>query len=304
MIPMAAASLALAPAMADEPVLRAARWIAEGRDPVHSLTTRPSECLAPGPQADDIEIGRAAFRTPLLLGGQAARAGLACDSCHPDGRRNADFFFPGLSHEAGTVDVTNALFSRHRNDGIDNPKPIPDLAAPKERLKINQAGPDLKAFIHGLIVEEFDGAEPPPAVLDGLVAYVRALGPDHCPANEAPPLRLKDDFQRAVRAAAAAGRALHHDDRATAELMIGAARTALGAIHERFSPLGNEQAQGWLLQASEDLAAIFSAVHSGRDGAAMIAQWLNAAPGLAARLEGAESHSLYNPERLAAALPR
>ena len=54
--------------------------------------------------------------------------------------------------------------------GSTTPKPIPDLGGPKARLKIDQS-PDAKAlepFIHGLVTQEFDGAEPLPGVLAGL----------------------------------------------------------------------------------------------------------------------------------------
>jgi len=43
----------------------------------------------------------------------------------------------------------------------------------------------LRRFIEGLVVEEFDGAVPPPAVIDGLVAYVAALQPGACPTGDA-----------------------------------------------------------------------------------------------------------------------
>ena len=72
--------------------------------------------------------------------------------------------------------------SSHRGDGIFNPKPIPDLAGDPAKLKISRdpRKTDLRTFIHGLITQEFDGPEPPPAVLDGLAAYVRSLSPDAC----------------------------------------------------------------------------------------------------------------------------
>ena len=152
-----------------------ARWLAPGADPVAALSSAYVECLTPPTdpqQAYLVEIGRTAFRTPMVLGGQAARAGIACESCHQGGRRSPDFFFPGLSGAPGTADVTSALFSSHRDDGIDNPRPIPDLGGPKSALKISQdpSSPALETFIHGLVTQEFDGAEPPPTVLKGLAA--------------------------------------------------------------------------------------------------------------------------------------
>ena len=158
--------------VATQSPLRAAHWLPADRQ-AHALAYEPTECLSPAgdPQlAHRIAIGRAAFRTPLLLGGQAARAGLSCNSCHRDGRGNPNFQFPGLSGAPGTADVTSSLMSSHRGDRIDNPKPFPDLSGPKEKLKVsrNPADRKLETFIHGLIVEEFDGPEPTPMTLDGI----------------------------------------------------------------------------------------------------------------------------------------
>ncbi|MDB5452117.1 MAG: hypothetical protein JWO33_695, partial [Caulobacteraceae bacterium] len=169
------------------PPLRAMRWTATGGDPIPDMTEAPTECLRPASSTADalrVEVGRAAFRTPVLLGGQAARAGLTCEGCHRSGRNNPAFHFPGVSGAPGTADVTSSLFSSHRGDNLDNPKPIPDLSGPKRGLRIDQspARPDLELFIHGLVHEEFDGPEPPAEVLAGLAAYVRALDPKACPS--------------------------------------------------------------------------------------------------------------------------
>ena len=237
---LALAGLALAAAEApDLSTIHAARWLAPGADRALALGSARTECLSKPhdpQQAYMIEVGRAAFRTPLLLGGQAARAGIACESCHQGGRSNPDFFFPGLSGAPGTADVTSALFSSHRDDGVDNPKPIPDLSGPKDRLKVSQdpASPALPTFIHGLVTQEFDGAEPPPAVLAGVATYVRALSPSACPAEPRRPLRIDGFIDNAQRAVRAAHLALDRKDSATAIFLLGAARTQLGLINERF----------------------------------------------------------------------
>jgi len=173
-----AAAALLAAAGPDLSVIHAARWLAPGADRARALGSIATECLGMPADAEGayrVEVGRAAFKSPLLLGGQAARAGLACDSCHQDGRNNPDFFFPGVSGAPGTA-TRAALLSSHPADGIDHPKPIPNLSGPKSGLKVSQ---DVKAaalepFVHGLVTSEFDGAEPPPAVIKGLAAYVRA----------------------------------------------------------------------------------------------------------------------------------
>ncbi|MCR5878641.1 M48 family metallopeptidase [Phenylobacterium sp. J367] len=139
------ASLSLA---ADAPPLRAMRWLSPGADPVRTLATQPVECLRPPAGLEDalsVEIGRAAFRSPLVLGGQAARAGLSCESCHRNGRGNPDFLFPGASGPPGTADVTLSLFSSRRGNGVHDPEPIP---RPRRPARGAEGGRTRPAGIH------------------------------------------------------------------------------------------------------------------------------------------------------------
>jgi hypothetical protein len=277
-------------------------------DAAKLLSEKPAECLAKAAAPDlayRIEVGRAAFNTPLLLGGQAARAGIDCESCHRGGRTNPAFFFPHVSGKPGTADVTNSIFSSHRGDGKDNPKPIPDLSGPRAALKVSRdpQKPDLRNFIHGLVTEEFDGAEPPPAVMDGLAAYVRSLKPDACPPAPIRPIAVQsvmDDATRAMRAAAAA---IARKDAPTAILMVASARTQLGLIHERYqaSALSNERAA--LRTADLDLASIQNDLRAGDGGAALrLALWPGQAAALTRTLQAREDKSLFNPALLAAAI--
>jgi len=291
----------------DLSVIHAARWLAPGVDRAAALGSTRPECLGPARDAEQaylIEVGRAAFRTPLLLGGQAARAGIACESCHQGGRSNPDFFFPGLSGAPGTADVTSSLFSSHRDDGIDNPKPIPDLSGPKAALKVSQdpARRDLEVFIQGLITQEFDGAEPPPEVLAGLAAYVRALSPAACPLEPRRPLRAAEFADNAGRAARAATMALDRKDPATAIFLVGAARTQLGLINERFDAPDSGQARAVLHSADLDLQAVLVAIRAGdRRAGERLAVWLADAPSWIAVVDRAEPQSLFDRNRLAAA---
>jgi hypothetical protein len=151
--------------------------------------------------------------------------------------------------------VTNSLMSSHRGDGIFNPKPIPDLAGDPKKLKVSRdpRKKDLTNFIHGLITQEFDGPEPPPAVLEGLAAYVRSLSPGACRGPKDGEIRLGlmlDDVDTALRLAQqsyAAG------DEPTARLLIGAARSTLGKIDERFELPGDEGSRAVLRDAAADL---------------------------------------------------
>ena len=299
-----AAVFALAAGAIDLNVIHAARWLAPGVDRARALGSQPTECLTPASDpraAYEIEVGRAAFRTPLTLGGQASRAGLACDSCHRDGRGNPDFFFPGLSGAPGTADVTTALFSTHRDDGIDNPKPIPDLSGPKSRLKLSQApgDPALEGFIHGIVTEEFDGAEPPPAVMKGLAAYVRALSPEACPTAEREPLRAATYVGNARRAVQTAIAALDARDPATAAFMADAARGQLGLAYERYDQPGSDAARAALHAADLQLVAAVAGVRGGDPAArGKLAAWLADLPAWTAVVERQEPQSLFNVARL------
>lgn len=301
---LAGASAARAEGARPETPLRAMRWAAPSADPWRAFATQPAECLgrpADPKAARAVEVGRAAFRTPLLLGGQAARAGLACESCHRNGHDNPDFLFPGASGGPGTADVTLSLFSSHRGDGVFNPRPIPDLSGPRAALKV--APGDRPAFIHGLITQEFDGPEPPPAVLAGLVAYVDALDPGACAAVARTPIAvagLMDDARRAIRAARLM--ALDGDAR-TARLLVGAARGRLFLIDERYAALPRLRAR--LRAEDRALRRLEDAAGAGDPQApAALARWAAASRRTEARLRAAEPRSLFNPARLAAASNR
>ena len=283
------------------------RWLAPGVEASLALTHRPTECLGAvsDPEtAYEVELGRAAFRTPLLLGGQAARAGLSCETCHRSGRNNPDFDFPGISGAPGTADVGTSVLSSHRGGQPLHPVPIPDLSGPKSALKTPQdlASGQLEARIRTIDTQEFDGAEPPPAVLKGLAAYVRALSPAACPAAPREPITAAAALGEVRRALKAALAALARRDSAAAALMVASARSQLGDINERYAgpDLVNEREQ--LRVASDELAAAETDARAGRWGASEdLTLWLAAEPAWAGAITAAEPKSLYDPARLAAA---
>lgn len=305
-----AAGAAVARASLGDAPIRGMEWVAKTADPARALGSIPTECLkipADPALAAKIEVGRAAFRTQVLLGGQAARAGVNCETCHRGGRTNPDFLFPGISGAPGTADVTSSLFSTHRGNGVDDPRPIPDLSGPKGKLKVDQdpGQKKLEPFIHGLITEEFDGPEPTPAVLAGLAAYVRALSPAACPAQAREPLNvalLMSDARRALKAAQAERAA---GDNPTAILMVASARSRLGLIDERYAAPSLAKPRADLRAASSRLAEIQAALHDHRpDAASGLAAWLAASPRLEAELTAKQSASLFDAARLAQAAKR
>lgn len=276
--------------------IREARWMAP-EALFEGLAREPAECLVePRDPAKRraVAIGRAAFRTPLLLGGQAARAGMSCATCHRNGRGNPAFLFPGLSGAPGTADVTSSLMSSHRGDHIVNPRPIPDLGGPRALLKVSRdpADPALAHFINGLITQEFDGPEPSPEVLAGLAAYVRALRPEGCRRTDQP-IRLGERLDEVDNAVALARYAAGE----TRRLLLAAARSTLGAIDERFRLPGLERDRDVLKAADGDLGAL-------RLGRADFGAWDRNWPSRKRRLLDDESRSLFSPATLRRELAR
>lgn len=286
--------------------LAAMRWAAKDADPVLAFGRTPTECLKVPDDpilARRVEVGRAAFRTPLVLGGQAARAGISCETCHRAGRANPDFLFPGVSGAAGTADVTSSLFSSQRGNGRDDPTPIPDLSGPKAALKVAAGG--LAPFIHGLIVEEFDGPEPTPAVLDGLVAYVGSLDPAHCPGAASQPVTLALLMADVRRAVAAAEASLKVGDRPTAVVMVASARARLQMVDERYDSPALRPLRDKVRAADSELADLQASLRARRtDAPSRLAAWRRAQPRLQTALAAREPASLFDPDRLAEAAKR
>jgi len=287
------AALLLLTGAADQTQLpiREARWL-KSPDVLDDLTRLPGECIAwpkDKEQRREVEVGRALFRSPLLLGGQAARAGLSCSSCHRNGRTNPHFHFPGVSGDPGTADVTASIMSEHRGDGIFNPKPIPDLGGDPARLKV-KGTPKLRDFVHGLITQEFDGPEPSPAALDSVVAYVSALSPAACPRGTGPAISLAARLAEIDSAVGLAQKAYAAGDAATGRALLAAARSTLGAIDERFQGAGPGDARDQLKQAD---SVLFQLQEAGAAGPWK--QWKAEWPGHKRALHSAEPRSLFNP---------
>jgi hypothetical protein len=184
---------------------------------------------------------------------------------------------------------------------VFNPKPIPDLAADPAKLKVSRdtAKDDLKRFIHGLITQEFDGPEPPRAVLDGLVAYVRSLSPSGCNREKEGAIRLNSMLDDVDRAVALAEQSYAAGDRATARVLIAAARSMLGKIDERFDVPGGDASRSVLREADGDLR-FFELADSASPR--VFAEWRSKWPARADELRAAEPRSLFSEAVLRHAL--
>ena len=291
---------------AEQALLTELAWIAPGADKLRILTQSPGECLRSPTKSEDaylVEVGRAAFSSPLLFGGQAARGGLSCASCHRDGHDNPAFFLAGLSGAPGTADVTSSLFSKVREDGVFNPVPIPSLVgiAGKDAFGAHAPAPSLNAFIASAVTDEFQGAPPPDIVLRGLEAYVARLDPAAC--SGAAPRNVRRDMADAARALTAVGQALQRGDEAAADFLLVSAQSALGRIHERFAgPDLAPQREGL-----ESLAGKLAAARSALSGDAVstanqIESAIAAMDLVRSDLNAHRRLSLYDIDRLEAAL--
>ncbi|MHA1537691.1 MAG: cytochrome c peroxidase [Alphaproteobacteria bacterium] len=158
------------------------RWLPRLDVLAAGLTRRAKEFRHPSKDAEQrfwVGLGRVVFRAPTLLGLEARRIGMTCETCHAGGDANRDFFLAGLSGKRRTIDLTSAFFNRRAEDGRFNPIRIPSLRGLAATAPYGHRGkfPTLRAMSHHVIVDEFAGKAPAPKVMRALIAYLRALEP-------------------------------------------------------------------------------------------------------------------------------
>jgi cytochrome c peroxidase len=124
-----------------------------------------------------VALGDLAFNSPSILGDVARRAGISCGTCHVGGASNAKLFIPGLSIRPGTFDTTGALFNPKADNHVFDPVRIPSLRGARYLAPYGHDGriASLREFIRSVIVGEFAGPEPSPALLDAITAYVQEI---------------------------------------------------------------------------------------------------------------------------------
>lgn len=237
------------------PAFEELRWTAPGTE--HQVvSTQPLVCLDKAPELKPaVAAGQALFNTPTLLGGQAAKARLSCASCHVNGRDNPHFMLSGISGKPGSADVTNSFFNAARGNAEFDPVLIPDLTVPG-KVSRDPMDRQLEVFIRTLIVEEFAGAEPSPAVLNSLATYVRAI--KACPNNSTTHVARRLDDQLVIMngALTAAVKSANEGDDQEFALLIAAARHQLGLISERYAGTQLQRERTLLLEASRDLVRL------------------------------------------------
>lgn len=121
-----------------------------------------------------VAFGDMTFDSPFIFGEPARSLGISCNSCHNKGVTNPQFTIPGLSTRAGGMDVSNGFFASHANNGHFDPIDIPDLRGIRFTAPYGRNGrfASLRDFARNVIVNEFNGPEPDPVVLDAMLAYM------------------------------------------------------------------------------------------------------------------------------------
>ncbi len=124
-----------------------------------------------------VDLGDLAFNSPDVLGGAARRAGMSCGTCHVNGAGNPRLYVPGMSSRPGNFDTTGPLFNPKAHNGMLDPVRIPSLRGARFLAPYGNDGriASLRDFVHNVVVNEFSGPEPSPAILDALVAYIEDI---------------------------------------------------------------------------------------------------------------------------------
>jgi cytochrome c peroxidase len=121
-----------------------------------------------------VAFGDMVFDSSLIFGEPARSLGISCNNCHNKGVTNPQFNIPGLSQYGGGLDVSSAFFAPHANNSLFDPLDTPDLRGIRFTAPYGRNGrfSSLRDFIRNVIVNEFNGPEPDPIVVDAMLAYM------------------------------------------------------------------------------------------------------------------------------------
>ena len=283
-------------------ILRAQDWLEADKIKQFKILSQPY-AKAPSSfkntaEKSKYQIGEALFRTPTLLGGQAAKARISCNSCHLSGGGNESFLFPNISGAPGTADVSNSFFSSFRGNQNFDPVTIPDLRD-VGKISKDPNKDDLRHFIRGLIVEEFNGNEPSSKSLDAVTFYVQRLETiaqntnkrrSHITVND-PIAIIEQSFDNIFTA-------MDNQDIQTANLLVDAIRHQLGLIYERYNHKKSKKLRMDIIKSSGTIANIRNNWNEITVPANDMQLWQESFNNLKVSLMQEENHSLYNMKHL------
>lgn len=158
---------------------KVAHWLPPGsnlndQDPLPRLVLNFEERGIDEKDVPLIAYGDMLFDSPVIFGEPARSLGVACSTCHNRSDINRSFFIPGISHQAGALDVDGEFFNSSFNDRRSDSLDIPSLRGLRFTGPYGRDGRfgSLRDFTRNVIVNEFGGKEPTPFMLDALVAYL------------------------------------------------------------------------------------------------------------------------------------
>ena len=272
------------------------KWIAENVNKAYALSWMPVECLNPsaGKMAD---LGRLLFESPALLGGQAARMGLSCSSCHPSGRTNPNFFIRGVSSTKGTADVKESFFSSNGGDQHFHAVTIPDLADRNQTKIVNRNSREFRDKIRELVQVEFDGQAASIKVIDALQNYLANTDLSFCVDPQMKKdIDLMQDWQRLLETIEFIEQAIVDGHEKHFVLLVRVARQLLGKIYHRYGILDDESIDQNIIESSRKIESLASADLKNRT--LLLEQWYEHATILFLRLKETESKSGYSEDDL------
>ena len=202
---------------------------------------------------NDLLAGEFLFKAPLLLGGQAAKAGMSCHSCHVNGTDNPHFLFTAISDKPGTADTTHSFFSKSLGNEIFDPVVIPDLTEGGKISHSLKSG-ELEAFLSTIIVGEFSGEIASPNVIAPMAVYVRALrlsGGDQAEFKRA--RSLETDLRDIQATTDQAAHRANVGESEVAALLLSSAQGRWQVIHERLHRSSHRVLRNWLIARSREM---------------------------------------------------
>ncbi len=258
-----------------------------------ALTTAPIECVNPNAPAIST-LGRLAFESSALLGGQAARMGLSCASCHPSGRTNPNFFLKNISTTPGSADVTHGFFSSTGGNNTLTPVMIPDLAKPNQSKIKNRWSDEFRNKLHQLITVEFDGQHAPTLIIDALQTYLANTDTRYCQETEEQliPIRLSGDLHRLEENIDSL---TNYPEKNVNQLLIRIARKRLETIYLRYTNLENQKPSTDLITFSRQLEELSLSKIGHKEQIQSLKRWRKQTNKLFAALKQYEALSMYNP---------
>jgi len=270
-------------------------WFNSVKSQISALSQVPSECVKP---LDDprFSLGRLAFNSPRLLGGQAGRMGLSCASCHPSGRANNEFFIQQISDQPGKVDISHHFLSSQGGDKIFNPRPIPDLAD-IQNLRFKERNDAIfDELLVRLIEVEFDGQPATASVFDSLKLYLGLNDIQHCEAPGHVNRRtLATDWTLIEDGMIALAYSITLDDTEAIHFVSASMRSILETLYRFYAIQPNKALDKSLIAASRTLEG-FASKRSDEARLRQVKKLVTLLGSLKAELVLSETVSFYNAE--------